>query len=112
MWRYLLPAPLLGLASAACGQGPKYVPSPENLQAREWFQDAKFGLFIHWGVYFYCVGQARCSNRRGGSRLRFRQWYSRASSFRRNRRFVVRRACPGPLQFSDRLSNRASISPT
>ena len=28
-----------------------YVPAPENLQAREWFQDAKFGLFVHWGVY-------------------------------------------------------------
>jgi len=22
-----------------------------NLQMREWFQDAKFGMFIHWGVY-------------------------------------------------------------
>ncbi|MBN2864352.1 MAG: alpha-L-fucosidase [Bacteroidales bacterium] len=29
----------------------KYVPAQENLKAREWFQDAKFGLFIHWGVY-------------------------------------------------------------
>ncbi|HOX84017.1 MAG TPA: alpha-L-fucosidase [Chryseolinea sp.] len=29
----------------------KYQPSPENLKNREWFQDAKFGLFIHWGVY-------------------------------------------------------------
>ncbi|HEX2099026.1 MAG TPA: alpha-L-fucosidase, partial [Candidatus Synoicihabitans sp.] len=28
-----------------------YEPAPENLAAREWFQDAKFGLFIHWGVY-------------------------------------------------------------
>lgn len=28
-----------------------YVPSSENLETREWFQDAKFGLFIHWGVY-------------------------------------------------------------
>jgi alpha-L-fucosidase len=28
-----------------------YTPAPENLKAREWFQDAKFGLFIHWGVY-------------------------------------------------------------
>jgi alpha-L-fucosidase len=51
MCRYLLPALLLGLASTACAQGPKYVPGPENLRAREWFQDAKFGLFIHWGVY-------------------------------------------------------------
>ena len=23
----------------------------ENLEARKWFEDAKFGLFIHWGVY-------------------------------------------------------------
>jgi len=29
----------------------KYEPSPENLKNREWFQNAKFGLFIHWGVY-------------------------------------------------------------
>ncbi len=29
----------------------RYVPAPENIKAREWFQDAKFGMFIHWGVY-------------------------------------------------------------
>ena len=28
-----------------------YNPTPGNLQARQWFQDAKFGLFGHWGVY-------------------------------------------------------------
>ena len=28
-----------------------YQPSPENIEAREWFQKARFGLFIHWGVY-------------------------------------------------------------
>jgi len=28
-----------------------YRPSPANLAAREWFQDQRFGLFIHWGVY-------------------------------------------------------------
>jgi len=28
-----------------------YQPSPENLQARHEFQDMKFGMFIHWGVY-------------------------------------------------------------
>lgn len=27
-----------------------YTPTPENLQAREWFQDNKFGMFIHWGA--------------------------------------------------------------
>ena len=28
-----------------------YKPSDENIKAREWFEDARFGLFIHWGVY-------------------------------------------------------------
>lgn len=28
-----------------------YTPAPENLQARQWFADAKFGLFIHWGPF-------------------------------------------------------------
>src|SRR5262245_41301011 len=48
----LLPLALL-LASplVAAAAEPPYEPSPENLKAREWFQDAKFGLFIHWGVY-------------------------------------------------------------
>lgn len=29
----------------------EYTPTQENLEARKWFQEAKFGLFIHWGVY-------------------------------------------------------------
>lgn len=28
-----------------------YQPSEENKKNREWFQDARFGMFIHWGVY-------------------------------------------------------------
>jgi alpha-L-fucosidase len=28
-----------------------YQPTKSNLDSRRWFQDAKFGLFIHWGVY-------------------------------------------------------------
>jgi alpha-L-fucosidase len=35
----------------AQAQEKKYTPTPENLKNREWFQDARFGLFIHWGVY-------------------------------------------------------------
>jgi len=27
-----------------------YQPTAENLRARRWFQDAKFGLFVHWGA--------------------------------------------------------------
>lgn len=30
---------------------PGYRPSPEGLEARRGFQDDKFGIFIHWGVY-------------------------------------------------------------
>jgi len=43
-----------GSATTADADSPAaapYVPAPENLAAREWFQDAKFGIFIHWGVY-------------------------------------------------------------
>jgi alpha-L-fucosidase len=29
----------------------QYRPTPENLKSRQWFEDARFGLFIHWGVY-------------------------------------------------------------
>lgn len=28
-----------------------YTPAPENLAARQEFQDMKFGMFIHWGIY-------------------------------------------------------------
>ena len=28
-----------------------YIPTPENQKAREWFSDARFGLFIHWGPF-------------------------------------------------------------
>ena len=39
------------LARAPAHAQATYEPSPQNLDAREWFQDAKFGLFIHWGIY-------------------------------------------------------------
>jgi alpha-L-fucosidase len=28
-----------------------YAPPQSNLDARRWFQDAKFGIFLHWGLY-------------------------------------------------------------
>jgi alpha-L-fucosidase len=47
----LLPLLLLAMfcSSPAVAQG--YQPSESNRKARQWFQDAKFGMFIHWGVY-------------------------------------------------------------
>ena len=48
---------LLAATLLVSPQGPAakaqqgYAPSAENLAARQWFQEARFGLFIHWGVY-------------------------------------------------------------
>ncbi len=28
-----------------------YQPTQDNLTARKWFEDSRFGLFVHWGVY-------------------------------------------------------------
>ncbi len=39
------------LISFNAGAQEKYIPSQENLEARKWFEEARFGLFIHWGVY-------------------------------------------------------------
>lgn len=35
---------------------PGYSPTEQNLENREWFQDNKFGMFIHWGVYSVMAG--------------------------------------------------------
>jgi alpha-L-fucosidase len=47
----LIIAAALSSAVAPVSSNAQYQPTPENLEARRWFQDAKFGLFIHWGVY-------------------------------------------------------------
>jgi len=39
------------MSAAALAAQTRYQPTPENLKSRAWFQDARFGLFIHWGVY-------------------------------------------------------------
>jgi len=42
---------LLAISSITTHAQWKYEPSAENKKNRAWFQDARFGLFIHWGVY-------------------------------------------------------------
>lgn len=43
---------LLILSLTAClGAFAQYQPTRENLEARKNFQDMKFGIFIHWGIY-------------------------------------------------------------
>lgn len=51
--RILLAALVTGLvfAPSLLKAEEPYSPTPENLSARKWFQDARFGLFIHWGTY-------------------------------------------------------------
>ena len=46
-----LAASVLAPWSAAGQAQSGYCPSAANRAAREWFQDAGFGLFVHWGVY-------------------------------------------------------------
>ena len=45
----------IALAFTAClginAQQADYIPTDENLRARQEFQDNKLGVFIHWGVY-------------------------------------------------------------
>ena len=41
----------LAILLAAQVFGGEYQPTQANLKAREWFQNARFGMFIHWGVY-------------------------------------------------------------
>ena len=59
MKKTLLLSVALASASLASGATPTevaedkgaYVPTAENLAAREEFRDAKFGIFLHWGLY-------------------------------------------------------------
>ncbi|SCW62273.1 alpha-L-fucosidase [Mucilaginibacter sp. NFR10] len=43
---------LMGMLLGAVRAGAQtYTPTADNLAARQNFQDMKFGLFIHWGIY-------------------------------------------------------------
>ena len=45
---------VIGIASAQDNQSgllKSYTPTAENLESRKEFQDMKFGMFIHWGIY-------------------------------------------------------------
>ena len=44
-------ASFLAVAGGSRLAAQTYQPSESNLKAREWFQNARFGMFIHWGVY-------------------------------------------------------------
>ena len=48
-WLIVVAVALSGLQEA--WSQAAYEPTQENVEARAWFQDAKFGLFVHWGIY-------------------------------------------------------------
>jgi alpha-L-fucosidase len=51
LFRVLLTLALTSVAwTAASSQVSEEIPA-ERLAAREWFRDAKLGMFVHWGVY-------------------------------------------------------------
>ena len=42
---------VVAMLSVVSLSAQKYEPTPEILKAREEFSDARFGVFIHWGIY-------------------------------------------------------------
>jgi len=105
-----------GAAAAAAGTPP--APQAEWLQRRlEWFQDQRFGLFVHWGIYsqWGCIeswplvevdqwarpDDLACWVERGKDMERFKRDY-----FALNRTFNPRRFDPG--RWAD-LARRAGM---
>ena len=42
---------MLSATNIHASQPESYIPTPENLKARQEFSDSKFGIFPHWGIY-------------------------------------------------------------
>jgi alpha-L-fucosidase len=55
----------VALCSRALTSQTAYTPTAANLEARRWFQDARFGMFIHWGVYSVLSDGEWVMNNRG-----------------------------------------------
>jgi alpha-L-fucosidase len=55
-----------------------YRPTAANLAARQWFRDARFGMFIHWGVYSVLQDDAWVMNTR---HLRLAEYETLAPQF-------------------------------
>ena len=65
---------LLSIATLSLGQS--YQPSWQSLDKRpipQWFTDAKFGIFIHWGIY--SVPAWAPANEDIGVYAKYAEWY-------------------------------------
>ena len=68
------PQPVVAAATTI----PAYVPAPENLAARKHFQDEKFGIFLHWGLYsMLATGEWTMTNRN----LNYKEYAKLAGGF-------------------------------
>ena len=64
--------------AAAIDTAWHYQPTAENLKARSEFQDAKFGIFLHWGLYsMLATGEWTMTNRN----LNYREYQKLAGGF-------------------------------
>ncbi len=41
---------IFAVTTSSSVKAQNYVPSAQNLEARKWFDSARFGMFIHWGL--------------------------------------------------------------
>ncbi|MDX1285441.1 MAG: alpha-L-fucosidase, partial [Draconibacterium sp.] len=54
----ILLASIVLLAQPLLAQDPSHMIPDENREARmEWWREARFGLFIHWGIYSIPAGE-------------------------------------------------------
>lgn len=51
MKKIILLFAVLAFAGVSAAAQDDYVPTKENLAARENFEDMRFGIFLHWGLY-------------------------------------------------------------
>lgn len=69
---------LLWGVSLGIAAQPSYQPTAENLQARQEFQDNKFGIFLHWGLYaMLATGEWTMTN----SNLNYEEYAKLAGGF-------------------------------
>ncbi|MDX6765196.1 MAG: alpha-L-fucosidase, partial [Candidatus Methylacidiphilales bacterium] len=50
---------LLILASSAPAATPRPVPEESGKTRMQWWREARFGMFIHWGLYAVPAGEWR-----------------------------------------------------
>ena len=65
------------MGSPALAQSLDVPVPPERVAARAWFQSAKFGMFIHWGVYSQ-LGQGEWVMQNRSIRIDSYEWLASA----------------------------------